>query len=136
MDEFRMPDVQSMARDFGGLFTWAGSDSARRFCEQGQSVGKAFTEWSTEFNQFLSYRIARNRETLSRITNCGNFGDAFAIQTSWMQDAAEDYLKQLSRLVELNSSVLSHAAEAVTPTTAQSEKPHVAAARAPMKVQS
>src|SRR5215475_4336618 len=102
MDEFRKPEMARGMPDFGGLLAQVGSDTARRFCEQGQSVAKGFTEWSAELNQFLSHRIARNTETLSRMTKCANFQDAFAIQGSWMQDAVEDYLKEFSRLIEVN----------------------------------
>jgi hypothetical protein len=41
------------------------------------------------------------------MTKCQNFPEVFAIQTQWMRDAADDYLKEMSKLMEANSRIMS-----------------------------
>ena len=68
--------------DFGVSFVQASSDATRRLCEQGQSVAKTIGEWNTEVNHFFSHRVARNGETLGRMTKCQNLPEVFAIQAA------------------------------------------------------
>jgi Phasin protein len=93
--------------DFGVSFVQASSDATRRFCEQGQSVAKTIGEWNTEVNHFFSHRVARNGETLERMTKCQNLPEVFAIQALWVREAADDYLKEMSKLMEANSRIMS-----------------------------
>ena len=107
MDEVRKPDGTETLPNLGVSIAQASSDVTRRFCEQGHSVAKTMDEWNSEVSQFLTHRVARNGEAMGRLTKCQNLPDAFAIQTQWVQDATDDYLKEMSRLIEINSKIMS-----------------------------
>ena len=70
-------------------------------------MAKTISEWNTEVSHFLSHRVARNGETLGRMTKCQDFPEVFATQTEWVRDAADDYLKEMSKLMEVNSRIMS-----------------------------
>ena len=93
--------------DLGASFVQVSSDATRRLCEQGQSVAKTIGEWNTEVSHFFSHRVARNGEVLGRTTKCQNFPEVFAIQSEWVRDAADDYLREMSKLMEINSGLMS-----------------------------
>jgi hypothetical protein len=102
-----MDDRAAVAPDFGTSLTQITSDATRRVCEQGQTVTQTMSEWNSEVSHFVSRRVARNSETIGRMTKCQNLPQVFAIQTQWVQDAADDYLKELSKLMEVNSKLVS-----------------------------
>src|SRR5215469_14720836 len=85
-----MPDLAS--------FTQAGSEAARRFCEHGQSIAKTISEWNTDVGHFVSHRAVRATEAMARMAKCQSLPEIFVVQTQWWQDAAEDYLKQATKL--------------------------------------
>ena len=107
MSEVRKPEFAEAISSLAGPFAQASSDATRRLCEQGQSVAKTISEWNTEVSHFLSHRVARNGETLGRMTKCQNLPEVFAIQSEWVRDAADDYLKEMSKLMEANSRIMS-----------------------------
>jgi hypothetical protein len=41
------------------------------------------------------------------MTKCQNLPQVFAIQAQWAQGAADDYLKEMSKLMEVNSKLAS-----------------------------
>jgi hypothetical protein len=41
------------------------------------------------------------------MTKCQNLPEVFAIQAQWVQDAADDYLKEMSKLMEVNGKLVS-----------------------------
>jgi hypothetical protein len=102
MNEVSKPELAEL----GASFIQAGSEATRRVCEQGQSVAKTITEWNAEFGQFLSLRAARNGEAFRRITQCQSFPDLFSVQAQWLQDAADDYLREVSKLMEANGQMV------------------------------
>ena len=102
MNEVRMPE----ATDFGASFAQASTDATRRLCEHGQSVAKAISDWNTEVSHFLSHRAARNGETMSHVAKCQNLPEIFALQAQWMQGTSEDYLKEMSKLMEVSSRMM------------------------------
>ena len=93
--------------DLGASFVQVSSDASRRLCEQGQSAVKTISEWNTEVSHFVSHRVARNGETLGRMTKCQNLPEVFAIQAQWVREAADDYLKEMSKLMEANGRIMS-----------------------------
>jgi hypothetical protein len=107
MNEVRKSEFAGAMPDFGVSFVQASSDATRRLCEQGQSVAKTISEWNTEVNHFLSHRVAQTGETLGRMTKCQNLPEVFAIQAQWVREAADDYLKEMSKLMEANSRIMS-----------------------------
>ena len=107
MNEVRKSEFAGAMPDIGVSFVQVSSDATRRLCEQGQSVAKTISEWNTEVSHFLSHRVARNGETLGRMTKCQNFPEVFAIQAQWVREAADDYLKEMSKLMEVNSRIMS-----------------------------
>jgi len=65
------------------------------------------SEWNTAVSHFLSRRVVRNGETIGRMAKCQNLPEVFAIQAQWVQDAADDYLKEVNKLMEVNSKLVS-----------------------------
>jgi hypothetical protein len=106
MNEVRRPDLAETVSTLAGPFAQVSSDATRRLCEQGQSVAKTVSEWNTEVSHFLNHRVARNGEALGRMTKCQNFPEVFAIQTEWVRDAADDYMREMSKLMEFNSKLM------------------------------
>src|SRR4051794_39250702 len=106
MDEVRKPEMAEAISGLVGPFAQASSDVTRRFCEQGQSIAKTMTEWNTEVSQFLSHRIAHNGEAIGHMTKCQSLPEIFAIQARWVQDAANDCLKEMSKLMEVNGRMM------------------------------
>jgi hypothetical protein len=106
MNEVRKSEFAGTMPDFGVPFVQLSSDATRRLCEQGQSVAKTISEWNSEAGRFLTHRAARNSEALGRATRCQNFPEVFAIQAQWVQDAADDYLSEMSKLMEVNSRLM------------------------------
>ena len=107
MIEVRKSEFAGTMPDLGVSFVQASSDATRRLCEQGQSVAKTISEWNTEVSHFLSHRVAHNGETLGRMTKCQNLQEVFAIQAQWVREAADDYLKEMRKLMEANSRIMS-----------------------------
>ncbi len=107
MNEVRKSEFAGAMPDFGASFVQVSSEATRRFCEQGQSMAKTISEWNTEVSHFLRNRVAQNGETLGRMTKCQNLQEVFAIQTQWVREAADDYLKEMSKLMETNSRIMS-----------------------------
>jgi Phasin protein len=107
MNEVRRPDLAETVSSLAGPFAQVSSDATRRLCEQGQSVAKNISEWNTEVSQFLNHRVARNGETLGRMTKCQNIPEVFAVQSEWVRDVADDYLREMSKLMEINSRLMS-----------------------------
>ena len=106
MNEVRKPELAETISGLTGPFAQVSSDATRRLCEQGQSVAKTISEWNTEVSHFLTHRVARNGEALGRMTNCQNFPEVCAMQAQWVQDAADDYLKEMSKLMEVNNRIM------------------------------
>ena len=106
MNEVRKSEFAGAMPNFGVPFVQASSDATRRLCEQGQSIAKTISEWNTEVSHFLSHRVARNGEILGRMTKCQNFPEVFAIQSEWVRDAADDYMREMSKLMEANSKLM------------------------------
>ena len=102
MNEVRKPDFAEL----GSSFAQVTSEATRRLCEQGQSVMQTMNEWSAEISQFISHRAARNGEALRRATQCQNVPDLFGIQAQWLQDATEDYMREIGKLTEVNSKFI------------------------------
>jgi hypothetical protein len=107
MDEVSKPELEEAISSLAGPFAQVSSDATRRLCEQGQSVAKTINEWTTEVSHFLSHRAARNGEVLGRMTKCQNVPEVFAIQSEWARDVADDYMREMSKLMEINSRLMS-----------------------------
>lgn len=106
MDKVRTPELTSARPELEASFTQASSGATCRFCEQGQTIAQTMTEWNTEVSHFLINRVARNGEVIERITKCQGLPEVFAVQAQWVQDAAADYLKEMSKLMEVNSKIM------------------------------
>jgi hypothetical protein len=64
-------------------------------------------ELNTEVGHFVSHRVERTGEAIGRMTKCQSLPEALAIQTQWFHDAAEDYLKEMNKLMEVNTRIMS-----------------------------
>ena len=106
MNEISKPALAEAISGLAGPFAQASSDAARRLCEQGQSVAETINEWNTEVSHFLNHRVARNGEALGRMTKCQNLPEVLAIQTEWVREAADDYLREMGKLMEANSKLV------------------------------
>src|SRR5689334_12895795 len=102
MNEVRTPDLG----EIGTSLAQVSSEATRRLCEQGQSVMRTMNEWNAEISQFLSHRATRNGEVLRRVTQCQNVPDLFGVQAQWVQDATEDYIREIGKLTEFNSRIM------------------------------
>jgi hypothetical protein len=107
MNEVRKPELAEAISNVAGPLVQVSSDATRLLCEQGQSVAKTIGEWNTEVSQFLSHRVARNGQVLGRMTKCQNVPEVFAVQSEWVRDVADDYLREMSKLMEINSRFMS-----------------------------
>ena len=119
MDDVRNPELTRTMPDLGGLVQ-VSSDATRRLCEHGQSVANTISEWNTEVSHFLSHRAARNSETMGRMSKCQNLPEIFSIQTQWAQEATDDYLKGMSKLMEVNRRIMGSLLESLGQTGVQS----------------
>ena len=137
MNEVRKPELAEIMPDLSTSFVQVSSDATRRFCEQGQSVAKTINDLNTEVSQFVTHRVARNGETMGRLTKCQSFPEAFAIQAQWVQDAADDYLKEMSKLMVANSRIVSGFLQSVGQAGMQStEQARSSTAKVPRSVPS
>jgi hypothetical protein len=107
MNEVGRLALAEMIPDVGASLAEVSSNASRRLCEQGQSVVQAISAWNTEVSHFLSYRGARSVEAMRSFAKCQNFVDICAVQAQWLRDAADDYLKQTSKMIELNNRFMS-----------------------------
>jgi hypothetical protein len=103
MNEVRKPALMEGMPDLSASFVQVSSDATRRLCEHGQSVAKTFSEWNAGVSHFLSRRVARNSEAMGRMAKCQSVPEVCTIQTQWVQEAADDYMKQMSKLMEVNT---------------------------------
>jgi hypothetical protein len=106
MNEVRKPENAETISGLVGPFAQASWDATRNYCEQDQSITKSMTEWNTEVSHFLSHRVARNSEAIGRMTKCQGLPEIFAIQAGWVQDATDDYLKEMTKLMEVNGRIM------------------------------
>ena len=106
MNEVRKPEKAETISDLAAPFVQVSRDAARNYCEQGQSIAKSMTEWNTEVSHFLSHRVARNGEVIGRMTKCQDLLEIFAIQAGWVQVAADDYLKEMTKLMEVSGRIM------------------------------
>jgi hypothetical protein len=113
------------------------SDTTRRLCEHGQSIAKTFREWNAEVSHFLSHRAARNSEAMGRMAKCQSFPEVCTIQAQWVQEAADDYMKQMNKLMEVNSKIMGGLLGPFGQIEMQSaEQAHLSTAKVPMRAAS
>jgi phasin protein len=106
MDEVTTSPLAAAIPQLGTSFVQASSDATRRLCEQGESLAKTVGKWSTEVSHFVTRRATRNAEAMTRIAKCQNFPDMLAVQAQWVQDATDDYLKEMGKLMDVNSRIM------------------------------
>jgi hypothetical protein len=107
MDDVITSPLAAAIPQLGTSFVQASSDATRRLCEQSQSYAKTIGEWNTEVSHFVTHRATRSAEAMTRIAKCQNFPDVFAIQIQWVQEATDDYLKEMSKLMDVNNRIMS-----------------------------
>jgi hypothetical protein len=105
MDDMNTQALVEVIPELGKSFAQASSNATRRLCEQSESFAKTLGEWNAEVSHFVTHRARRNSEAMTRMVKCQNGSDAFAIQAQWLQDAADDYLKEMSKLMEVSSRI-------------------------------
>jgi Phasin protein len=133
MDEVRKSELA----DFGASFAQVSSDATRKLCEHGQSVAKTISEWNAEVSDFLSHRAARNSEAMGRMAKCQNLPEIFTIQTQWVREASDDYLNEMSKLMEVNSRIMGGLLGSFGRVEMQSaEQPRSSTAKVPMRAAS
>ena len=136
MDDVRNPELTKQMPDLSALVQ-ASSDATRKLCEHGQSVAKTISEWNAEVSDFLSHRAARNSEAMGRMAKCQNLPEIFTIQTQWVQEATDDYLKEMSKLMEVNSRIMGGLLGSFGQVEMQSaEQPRSSTAKVPMRAAS
>ena len=74
---------------------------------------------------------------MGRLTKCQSLPEAFAIQAQWVQEAADDYLKEMSKLMVANSRIMSGLLGSVGQVGMQStEQARSSTAKVPMRAAS
>jgi hypothetical protein len=106
-----------------------GSDAAQQFCNRGQIVAQAMTDWNTEYSRFVTHRMSRASEAVAQIAKCHSLPEMITAQTKWFQEAVDDYMRQASKLMEVNSKIMGD----LLPQIGQSET-RQSAAKTSMKV--
>ncbi len=120
MSDARKSEKIEATLGLGSSMVQASSDATRRLCEQGQSFVDAMSEWNSEISQFVSHRIARNTEAFARLTKCQALPDAFAVQAQWIQDAADDYSKEMQKVVEVSGKIMTQLSRSGSPLQTRS----------------
>jgi Phasin protein len=103
-------------------------DSARQFWERSETFAKALADWNTEITHFVTKRISRSGEAVSRVTQCRSLPEVFEVEAQWLRGTFDDYSGEARRLMEVNSRIISSFVEPTGPvgTPASSTKgPHV-----------
>jgi hypothetical protein len=103
-------------------------DSAYRFWERSETFAKALADWNTEITHFVTKRISRSGEAVSRVTQCRSLPEVFEVEAQWLRGTFDDYFGEARRLMEVNSRLISSFVEPTGPvgTPASSTKgPHV-----------
>jgi hypothetical protein len=137
MNEVRKPELAEAMPDLNASFIQVSSDATRRLCEHGQSVANTISEWQTEVSHFLSHRAARNRETMGRMAKCQSFPEVFALQAQWVQNATDDYMNQMNKLMEVNGRLVGGLLGSFGPVEMQSaEQTRSSTAKVPMRAAS
>jgi len=108
MDERIKTEWSKSLPEFGASLAQMTSDMTGRFCEQSEALTSAIAEWNGEISHFVSHRLQRNGNAIGSMTNCQNLPEIFAVQGRWFQDAADDYLNEASKLMEVNSRFMRH----------------------------
>ena len=106
MNEVGRPELGVAIPDLSAPLVQVSSEATRRLCEQGQSVAKTISDWNTEVSHFVSHRVARNSETFGRMAKCQNFPEVLTLQAQWVQDATDDYAKEMNKLMEMMAGLL------------------------------
>src|ERR1700757_861892 len=102
-----MPKQETTQTAFvpGWEFAKAGSDAAQQFCNQGQVVAKALTDWTSEYSRFINQRISRTSECVAQMGKCQSLPDMLMLQTQWLQSTVNDYVEETGKLMEVNSKI-------------------------------
>ena len=87
-------------------FAKAGSEAAQQVCNHGQMIAEAMNDWNAECHRFVSHRMNQNRDAIMKIAKSQSLPEMLAVQAKWLQDAAEDYMKETSTLMEVNSKIM------------------------------
>jgi len=107
MDKVTTSPLAAVIPQLGTSFVQASSDATRRLCEQGESLAKTVGKWNTEFSHFVTRRATRNAEAMTRIAKFQSFPDILAVQAQWVQDATDDYLREMGKLIDvINSRIM------------------------------
>jgi hypothetical protein len=107
MDEMSTQPFAEVVPELGKSLAQASSNATRRLCEQSESFARRLGEWNAELSHFFARRAMRNSEVMTRATRCQNVSDVLAVQAQWVQDTADDYLKEMSKLMEVNGRIIS-----------------------------
>jgi hypothetical protein len=125
MNEVR--ELGATIPDLSAPFVHVGSEATRRLCEHGQSVARTIGDWNTEVGHFVSHRVARNSETFGQMAKCKHFTEVLALQAQWLQDTADDYVKETNKLIEVSSRMMGGLLGAFGQTGADKSSDRIAA---------
>ncbi len=60
---------------------------------------------------------------MSHVAKCQNFPEIFSLQAQWMQGTSEDYIKEMSKLMEVGSRMMGGLLESFGQIEVQSTEP-------------
>ena len=103
MDNARGAEQANASRELT-MFRF-GFEFPRLLSEQGRQFVEQMASLNTELGDFLLRRGNRNIETATRLTQCRSLPEVFLLQSQWMRDAADDYMKEAAKMSESHARV-------------------------------
>lgn len=111
MSEQQTAEHALWATFFPADFAKAGSDAMQRLFDRGHAVTQMLSDWNVEYNRFVVQRLARNGDTVGRLSKCESLPDIMSVEAGWVQEAMDDYIREMSTLAAMNTRIVSVFAE-------------------------
>ena len=70
---------------------------------------EASSRFGEEFAAFVSERMRKDTELAQELSTCRTWSDAAEVQSRWMRSTAEDYAREMEKVMEIVSDVAKEA---------------------------
>jgi hypothetical protein len=82
-------------------------EATQEFFNWNEHIVKTLTDLNIDGAGFVGQRLSQGTEAIGRMAQCRNFPEFFQVETQWFQTAVDDYSKRVSKLMEVNSKLVS-----------------------------
>jgi uncharacterized protein YukE len=82
------------------------ADTATALLKNFAASSQRCMDWNAEVARFMTTRMTRDAETVQAAMGCGNGLKLAEIQQAWMRQAAEDYVHETQRLMQMSSDIV------------------------------